>query len=241
MASDKPEKKEKKKDKKEKKEKKEKLGEDGVKKSKSEKKEKKKKSKDVTDAIMEQLDTAKEAVLAPFTNGATEDEGEDAMDVDVVKTAVPVGALVPFANPLADEKQTKKLLKSVKKAAKNKTLKRGVKEVVKSLRKSPVNGPSSGNTSDSIGVVIIAADISPMDVISHIPVLCEDHNIPYIYVSSRAELGAAGNTKRATSVVMVSKERTGKAKDAEAEDPEYKEAYADLVKLVQKASKSVLI
>ena len=42
-----------------------------------------------------------------------------------------------------------------------------------------------------------------MDVISHIPVLCEDHNIPYIYVPSRAELGAAGSTKRPTSVVMM--------------------------------------
>jgi H/ACA ribonucleoprotein complex subunit 2 len=28
---------------------------------------------------------------------------------------VPVGALVPFANPLADEKQQKKVLKAVKK------------------------------------------------------------------------------------------------------------------------------
>ena len=90
-------------------------------------------------------------------------------------------------------------------AAKNKTLKRGVKEVVKALRKSP-QGVSSAAAP---GVVILAADISPMDVISHIPVLCEDHNVPYIFVSSRAELGAAGNTKRPTSVVMVSEARVG--------------------------------
>jgi H/ACA ribonucleoprotein complex subunit 2 len=127
-------------------------------------------------------------------------------------------------------------------AAKNKTLKRGVKEVVKSLRKSPVTGPPSGSTSDPIGVVIIAADISPIDVISHLPVLCEDHNIPYIYVTSRAELGAAGSTKRATSVVMVAKDRGAKpGKDGSAVDEDYKEAYADLVKLVQKAQKSVKI
>jgi H/ACA ribonucleoprotein complex subunit 2 len=126
-------------------------------------------------------------------------------------------------------------------AAKNKTLRRGVKEVVKSLRKSPITGPTSGNTSDPIGVVIIAADISPMDVISHIPVLCEDHNIPYIYVSSRAELGAAGNTKRATSVVMVAKDRIGKAKAGEEADAEYPEAYAELVKLTLKAAKSVRV
>ena len=78
-----------------------------------------------------------------------------------------------------------------------------------------------------------------MDVISHIPVLCEDHNIPYIYVQSRAELGAAGNTKRPTSVVLVSKSKANKK--GEDEDAEYKETYADLLKLVMKAGGTVRI
>jgi H/ACA ribonucleoprotein complex subunit 2 len=85
---------------------------------------------------------------------------------------------------------------------------------------------------------VLAADISPMDVISHIPVLCEDHNIPYIYVQSRAELGAAGQTKRPTSVVMVGKDR-GKGK--EVDDAEFKETYNDLLKLVLKAGGTVKI
>jgi H/ACA ribonucleoprotein complex subunit 2 len=123
-------------------------------------------------------------------------------------------------------------------AAKNKTLKRGVKEVVKSLRKSP---QGAGNTSGP-GVVILAADISPMDVISHIPVLCEDHNVPYIFVTSRAELGAAGNTKRPTSVVMVSETRTGAKKEEKIEgDEDFKEVYKDLVKLVEKESRNVRV
>ncbi|OJI96843.1 hypothetical protein ASPVEDRAFT_106126, partial [Aspergillus versicolor CBS 583.65] len=116
--------------------------------------------------------------------------------------ARPVGALVPFARPLLEEKAAKKALKSVKKAAVNKCLKRGVKEVVKALRKSPIPAPNE-TVSIPNGVVILAADISPMDVISHIPVLCEDHGIPYIFVTSRAELGNAAATKRPTSVTMV--------------------------------------
>lgn len=48
----------------------------------------------------------------------------------------------------------------------------------------------------------------------------------------------AGNTKRPTSVVMVSKDR-GKGK--EVEDAEYKETYADLLKLVLKAGGTVRI
>ena len=79
-----------------------------------------------------------------------------------------------------------------------------------------------------------------MDVISHIPVLCEDHNIPYIYIKSRAQLGEASATKRPTSVVMVAKDRTSKkAKDVKDDAAEFDEAYAELVKLVSKASKTV--
>lgn len=32
--------------------------------------------------------------------------------------------------------------------------------------------------------------------------MCEDAGIPYCYVSSKQELGAAGSTKRPTSVVL---------------------------------------
>ena len=88
------------------------------------------------------------------------------------------------------------------KGAKNKALKRGVKEVVKALRKSPL-ATALATSPSARGLVVLAADISPMDVISHLPVLCEDHGIPYVFVTSRAELGAAGATKRPTSVVMV--------------------------------------
>lgn len=116
-------------------------------------------------------------------------------------------------------------------------MKRGVKEVVKALRKSP-----QGSNTAAPGVVILAADISPMDVISHIPVLCEDHNVPYIFVTSRAELGAAGNTKRPTSVVMVSQERVGAKKAEKIEgDEEFGDVYKDLVKVVEKESRNVRV
>lgn len=81
-----------------------------------------------------------------------------------------------------------------------------------------------------------------MDVISHIPVLCEDHNVPYIFVTSRAELGAAGNTKRPTSVVMVSLARSGAKKDETIEGEEdFKDVYKELVKIVEKESRNVRV
>jgi len=51
---------------------------------------------------------------------------------------------------------------------------------------------------------VIAGDISPIDVITHLPVLCEEANIPYIFVPSKEELGASCGCKRPTSCVLVS-------------------------------------
>jgi H/ACA ribonucleoprotein complex subunit 2 len=96
-----------------------------------------------------------------------------------------------IAHPLASKKSTKKAHKLVKKAASLKHIRRGVKEVVKGLRK----GES--------GLVIMAGDIYPVDVISHLPVLLEEKNIPYIFVPSKQDLGAAASTKRPTSVVLI--------------------------------------
>jgi len=41
-------------------------------------------------------------------------------------------------------------------------------------------------------------------VIAHVPIFCEEKGVPYIYVPSKEELGAASQTKRPTSIVLVS-------------------------------------
>jgi H/ACA ribonucleoprotein complex subunit 2 len=54
----------------------------------------------------------------PMTNGALvkAENGDEDMEVERESPLViPQAALVPFANPLADEKQTKKVLRAVKK------------------------------------------------------------------------------------------------------------------------------
>ena len=96
-----------------------------------------------------------------------------------------------IAQPLASRKSTKKLHKLVKKAAQAKCVRRGVKEVVKALRKGEK------------GFCIIAGDISPIDVVTHLPILCEDREVPYIYVPSKLDLGTAACTKRPTSCILV--------------------------------------
>jgi hypothetical protein len=34
-------------------------------------------------------------------------------------------------------------------------------------------------------ICVLAGDISPIDVITHIPIVCEDNKVPYIYVPSK--------------------------------------------------------
>ncbi|KAF7717470.1 60S ribosomal protein L8 [Penicillium ucsense] len=230
MGKDKVEKKEKRSEKKEKRAEK-----DGISKSKKDKKEKKDKTT-LVDAVEKEI--ASQAVENGDTVAAV---NVTEIEVDAMAVDRPVGAVVPFANPLVEDKQAKKVLKSVKKAAVNKSLKRGVKEVVKALRKSPI--PAANVKVDiPSGVVILAADISPMDVISHIPVLCEDHGIPYVFVTSRAELGASAATKRPTSVVMVTpKSAKNKKLDEGADGEDFSKVFEELAKLAEKEGKSVQV
>lgn len=91
-------------------EKKEKRSEkDGVAKPKKEKKDKKDKTaladaveKEITSQVLEGLDQAAAAGVAE-------------VEVDAMAIDRPVGAVVPFANPLVEDKQAKKVLKTVKK------------------------------------------------------------------------------------------------------------------------------
>ncbi|KAI8143677.1 50S ribosomal protein L30e-like protein [Fennellomyces sp. T-0311] len=133
-----------------------------------------------------------------------------AMDVDSDTEDESIKFISPIAHPLAEKKLSKKVFKTVKKASKVKHVRRGVKEVGKAIRKGEK------------GLVVIAGDISPMDVISHLPVLCEDHNVPYIFVPSKEKLGEASQTKRPTSVAMIV--LGGKKQDAKAAE-DYKELY----------------
>ncbi|KAF9312746.1 snoRNA-binding protein [Podila horticola] len=130
----------------------------------------------------------------------------------------------PIAAPMAADKLTKKLLKTVKKAAKAKHVKRGVKEVVKGLRKGEK------------GLVLIAGDISPIDVISHVPVLCEENDVPYVFLPSKEDLGTAGSTKRPTSCVMVV--LGGKKKDMDGAK-DYKELYDECFSKVKEMDEAI--
>ena len=92
-------------------------------KDRSEKKEKKEKRKSV-DGVKKEKKSRRSSVSSDTATAilnkvedVVDADGDVVVDVEVedVKTEVPLGALVPFANPLCDDKAGKKVLKSVKK------------------------------------------------------------------------------------------------------------------------------
>jgi large subunit ribosomal protein L7Ae len=40
-------------------------------------------------------------------------------------------------------------------------------------------------------LVLISEDVQPPEIVAHLPPLCEEKNIPYVYVAKQSELGAA--------------------------------------------------
>ncbi|CRG96287.1 splicing factor, putative [Plasmodium gallinaceum] len=86
--------------------------------------------------------------------------------------------------PLASPELTNQILDIVQRATVYRQLKRGANETVKSLHK----GISE--------LVILAADAKPLEIISHIPLVCEDKNTPYVYVRSKMALGRACGISR---------------------------------------------
>ena len=60
-------------------------------------------------------------------------------------------------------------------------------------------------------LVVIAEDVDPPEVVAHLPILCEERKIPYIFVPSKVRLGtAAGIDVQSASVCIVD---TGEASD----------------------------
>lgn len=44
--------------------------------------------------------------------------------------------------------------------------------------------------------IVMAADAEPLEIILHLPLLCEDKNVPYVFVRSKQALGRACGVSR---------------------------------------------
>ena len=52
-------------------------------------------------------------------------------------------------------------------------------------------------------LVVIAEDVDPAEIVAHLPPLCDEKKIPYIYVPSKRELGAAAGIDVPTAAIAI--------------------------------------
>ena len=52
-------------------------------------------------------------------------------------------------------------------------------------------------------LVIIAEDVDPPEIVAHLPLLCEEKKIPYVYVPSKKKLGEAAGIEVAAASAAI--------------------------------------
>ncbi|KAF2725796.1 L30e-like protein [Polychaeton citri CBS 116435] len=104
--------------------------------------------------------------------------------------------------PVADSKLSQEILDLTQQASHYRQLKKGANEVTKSLNRGTCE------------VVILAADTAPLAILLHLPLLCEDKNVQYVYVSSKMALGRACGVSRAVIACCIT---TNEASDLMAQ------------------------
>ncbi|KAF8323917.1 L30e-like protein [Clavulina sp. PMI_390] len=88
------------------------------------------------------------------------------------------------AMPLADENLTNQILDLVQQASSYKQLKKGANEATKTLNRGVAE------------FIVMAADTEPLEILLHLPLLCEDKNVPYVFLRSKTALGRACGVTR---------------------------------------------
>lgn len=84
-----------------------------------------------------------------------------------------------------------KAYEAVEAARDSGAVKKGTNEVTKLIERGQAK------------LVVMAQDIQPEEVLAHIPLLCEEKGIPYTYVASKQELGAAAGLEVPTASIAI--------------------------------------
>merc|ERR1711936_1281221 len=88
------------------------------------------------------------------------------------------------AFPLADQSTATSILELLQQAFHYKQLKKGANEATKTLNRGQAE------------LIVLAADTEPLEILLHLPLLCEDKNVPYVFVRSKQALGRACGVSR---------------------------------------------
>lgn len=92
-----------------------------------------------------------------------------------------------------------KVLEIVEIARTSGKIKRGANEATKCIEKGTAK------------LIVYAADVTPKEIIMHLPLLCKEKNVPCFAVAKKEDLGAAAGLALSTAAVAVIKEGEAKA------------------------------
>ena len=105
-----------------------------------------------------------------------------------------------------------KIYEAVSVAKANGKIRKGVNETTKAIDRGIAK------------LVVLAEDVTPPEILMHLPVLCDEKKIPYVYVPSKVELGKMCGIEVPTSSIAIVQE--GDAKKLIAEIAEKAKALA---------------
>lgn len=92
---------------------------------------------------------------------------------------------------MVDKELADQALEAVEVARSTGKLKKGANEATKSVERGVAK------------LVVIAGDVSPKEIVMHIPILAKEKGIPCVEVGTKQELGAAAGIALGTSAVAV--------------------------------------
>lgn len=98
----------------------------------------------------------------------------------------------------APKELSDKVLQLVETAKNTGKIRRGTNETTKSIERSEAQ------------LVVIAGDVEPEEIVMHLPALCDEKKIPYVYVPSKAELGRASGIDVPSAAIAVTDAGEGK-------------------------------
>ncbi len=76
-------------------------------------------------------------------------------------------------------------------------IRKGMNEVTKSIERVQAK------------IVVMAEDVSPPEILFHIPLLCEEKGIPYGFLSTKKELGNVARINVSSSAIAIENVGTG--------------------------------
>ncbi|MBI2005295.1 MAG: 50S ribosomal protein L7ae [Candidatus Aenigmarchaeota archaeon] len=91
-----------------------------------------------------------------------------------------------------------KVLQAIEAAKNTGKVRKGTNESTKAIEKGEAK------------LLAIAGDVEPQEIVMHLPPLCDEKKVPYVYVPSKAELGRAAGLDVPSAAICIADAGEGK-------------------------------